>query len=102
MFSTKHCFETKMMGYHSRLGDVMGQPYSIYACTCANHARHSLVHVAFCGSWKHSLLKYTWEKNLAGRKCQAYKTIYKICGKIGPFKATWTSSSRIVVVFSQS
>ena len=47
----------KMIGHHSRLRAVMGQSYPIYACTRANHARYSSVHVAFCGSSKHSLLK---------------------------------------------
>ena len=65
----------------------MGQSYSIYACTSANHACYSLVHITFCGSWKHSLFKQYLEKNLTGRKCRAYGTlIYKICGKIAPFK----------------
>ena len=37
----------KMIGHHSRLRDVMGQSYPIYACTRANHARYSSVHVLF-------------------------------------------------------
>ena len=40
-----------------RLRDGMGQSYSIYACTRANHARYLSVHMTFCGSWMHSLLK---------------------------------------------
>ena len=47
----------KMIGHHSRLRDVMGQSYPIYACTRANHARYSSVQVTFCGSSEHSLLK---------------------------------------------
>ena len=45
----------KMIGHHSRLRDMMGQSYLICACTRANHARYSSVHVTFCGSSKHSL-----------------------------------------------
>ena len=37
----------KMKGHHSRLRDVMGQSYLICACTHANHARYSWVHVTF-------------------------------------------------------
>ena len=40
----------KMIGHHSRLRDVTGQSYPIYACARANHARYSSVHVTFCGS----------------------------------------------------
>jgi len=47
----------KMIGHHPRLRDMMGQSYPIHACTCANHAHYSSVHVAFCGSSKHALLK---------------------------------------------
>ena len=64
MFSTKHCFEKKkqkktikMIGHHSHLRDMMGQSYPIYACTRANHAHYSSVHVKFCGCSKHTLLK---------------------------------------------
>ena len=46
-----------MIGHYSRLRDVMGRSYPIYACTRANHARFSSVLVTFCGSWKHSLLE---------------------------------------------
>ena len=46
-----------MIGHHSRLGDMMGQPEPIYAYTRANYSRYSSVHVRFCGSSKHSLLK---------------------------------------------
>ena len=41
MFSTKHCFEKKtikLIDHHSRLRDVLGQSYPIYACTRANQA----------------------------------------------------------------
>jgi len=41
-----------MIGHHSCLRDMMGQSYPIYACTRANHARYSSVHVTFCGSSK--------------------------------------------------
>ena len=37
-----------MIGHHSRLRDVMGQSYPIYACARANHVRYSSV---FCGGW---------------------------------------------------
>ena len=43
--------------YHSRLRDVMGQSYPIYACTRVIRARYSSVHVTFCRSLKHSLFK---------------------------------------------
>ena len=46
-----------MIGHRARLRNVMGQSYSIYACTRANHARCSSLQVTFCGSSKHSLLK---------------------------------------------
>ena len=46
-----------LIGHHSHFRDVMDQSYPIYACTRANHARYSLVHVTFCGSWMYSLLK---------------------------------------------
>ena len=29
------------------------------------------------------------EKNFETRKCQEYRTIYKMCGKIAPFNMTW-------------
>ena len=45
----------KMIGHHSRLRDVMGQSYPIYACTRANHIRYLSVHVTFCDGLKHSL-----------------------------------------------
>ena len=45
----------KMVGHHSRLRDVMGQSYPIYARTRANYARYSSVNVTFYGSSKHSL-----------------------------------------------
>jgi len=40
----------KMIGHHSRLRDMMGQSYAIYACTTAYHAHYLSVHVTFCGS----------------------------------------------------
>jgi len=40
------------------LRDMMGQSYPIYACTSAYHAHYLSGHVAFCGSSKHTLLKY--------------------------------------------
>ena len=40
----------------------MGQSYPIYACTCANLAHYSSVHVKFCSSSKHTLLKQHLEK----------------------------------------
>ena len=46
----------KMIGHHSRLRDMMGQSYPIYACPRANHGHYSSVHVKFCGSSKHILL----------------------------------------------
>ena len=47
-----------MIGHHARVRDMMmGQSNPIYACTRANHAYYSSVHVIFCGSSKHSLLK---------------------------------------------
>ena len=52
----------KMIGHHSRLRDVMDQSYLICACTRANHARYSSVHVTFCGSSKHSLKSNTRKK----------------------------------------
>ena len=57
MFSTKHCFEKikKTIGHHSRLRDVMGQSYPIYACTNANHARYSSLQITYCDSLKHAL-----------------------------------------------
>ena len=53
----------KIIGHHSRLRDVMGHSYPMYACTPANHARYSSVHVTFCGSSKHEL-----EKQYSGQK----------------------------------
>ena len=47
----------KMIGHHSRLRDMMGQSYPIYACTRAISAHYSSVHVKFCSSSKHTLLK---------------------------------------------
>ena len=47
----------KMIGHHSRLRDMMDQSYTIYACSCANHGHYSSVHVKFCSSSKHTLLK---------------------------------------------
>ena len=47
----------KMIGHHSRSRDMMGQSYPIYACTSAYHAHYLSVHVTFCGSSNHTLLK---------------------------------------------
>jgi len=47
----------KMIRHHSRLRDMMGQSCPIYACTGACHAHYLSVHVTFCGSLKHTLLK---------------------------------------------
>ena len=47
----------KMIGHHSRLRDMMGQSYPIYACSRANQAHYSSVHVKFCSTSKHTLLK---------------------------------------------
>ena len=47
----------KMIGHHSRLRDMMGQSYPIYACSRANHGHYSSVHVKFCSTSKHTLLK---------------------------------------------
>ena len=44
----------KIIGHHSRLRDMMGQSYPIYACTRPNHAYYLSVHVTFCGSSKHT------------------------------------------------
>ena len=43
----------KMIGHHSRLRDMMGQSYTIYACTSAYHAHYLSVHVTFCESVEH-------------------------------------------------
>ena len=61
-FSTKHCFEKKKntiktIGHHSCLRDMMGQSYPICACISAYYGYYSSVHVTFCGSLKHTLLK---------------------------------------------
>ena len=37
----------KMIGHHSRLRDMTGQSYPIYACTSAYHAHYLSVHVTF-------------------------------------------------------
>ena len=81
----------KMIGHRARLRDVMAKSYPIHACTPANHARYSSVHVTFCGSWIYSLLNLYLGKNLRGRKRRAYGIIsHKICRRITPFKTTWT------------
>ena len=50
------------------------------ACTRANHAHYSSVHVNIFSSLKHTLLKQHLGKNLTGRKCGAYRTIsYSFC-----------------------
>ena len=62
MFSPKHCFQKNN------------------ACTRANHAHYSSVHVKIFSSSKHTLLKQHLGKNLTGRKCGAYRTIsYSFC-----------------------
>ena len=73
-----------MIGHRARLliREVMGQSYSINACTRANDALYSSVHVTFFGSWMQSLLKGKGKGNLIGTKCRAHGTIsYKIFGK---------------------
>ena len=65
----------KMIGHRSRLRDVTGKSYPIYACTRANHARYSSVQVTFCVAQNKVYKSNTWEKNLADRKCRAFKTI---------------------------
>ena len=40
----------------------MGQSYPIYACSRANHAHYSSVHVKFCSTSKHTLSKQHWGK----------------------------------------
>ena len=80
-----------MIGHPTRLRDMIGQSYPIYACTRANHVHYSSVDVKFCSSSKHTLLKEHLGKNLTGRKCRAYRTIsYKMWGQIAQFKTTWT------------
>ena len=44
----------KMTGHHSRLRDMIGQSYPIYACASAYHAHYLSVHVTFCGRSKHT------------------------------------------------
>jgi len=52
----------KMIGHHSRLRDIMGESYPIYACTRAIHAHYLSVHVTFCGSSKKHFIKVTLGK----------------------------------------
>jgi len=47
----------KRIGHHSRLRDMMGQSYPIYASTSAHHAHYLSVHLTFCGRPKHTLFK---------------------------------------------
>ena len=47
----------KMIGHRSRLRDMMGQSYPIYACSRCNHGHYSSVHVKFCSNSKHTSLK---------------------------------------------
>ena len=55
----------KLIGHRVRFRDVMGQSYPIYAaCTCANQAHYSSAHVAFCGSWMHSVGKKKLPRDL--------------------------------------
>ena len=81
-----------MIGHYSRLRDVTGQSHPIYPCTRANHARvinRSTLHFAVARNIVYN--SNTWEKNLTGRKCQAYRTIsYKIRGKIALIETAWT------------
>jgi len=56
-FPESSLLSTVSNGHHFRLRDMMGQSYPIYACTSAYHARYLSVHVTFCGSSKHTLLK---------------------------------------------
>ena len=51
-----------LLPHHSRLRDMMGQSYPIYACTSAYHAHYLSVHVTFCSSSKHTYLSNNWEK----------------------------------------
>jgi len=51
-----------MIGHHSRLRDMMGQSYPIYACTRANLAHYSSIY----SSSKHTLLKHYLGRNLTG------------------------------------
>ena len=79
IFSTKHCFEKNDKNDRSPFSFsfslVLGQSYTFYACTRANHARYSSAHVTFCGNSKHSLFKVILrKKNLTGRKCREYRT----------------------------
>ena len=53
----RELFRKKRLKMIGRLRDGMGQSYPIYASTRANHARYLSVHVTFCDSWMHSLLK---------------------------------------------
>ena len=48
-----------MIGHHSRVRDMMSQSYPVYACTHANHAHYSSVHVKFCCSSKQNTLEKT-------------------------------------------
>ena len=57
LLSTVSIKTITMIGHHSRLRDMMGQSYPIYACTSAYHAHYLSVHVTFCGSSKHTLFK---------------------------------------------
>jgi len=47
----------KMIGHHSRLRDMMGQSYPIFACTSAYHPHYLSVRVTFSDSSKHTLLE---------------------------------------------
>ena len=103
MFSTEHCFEKYNTNDRSPFSFKRcdGPILPLYACTRANHARYSSVHVTICGSSKHSFKKKYSGKNLTGRKCRAYRTIsYKICGNITLFKTTWTESVGRLVIFA--
>jgi len=63
LLSTVSKNKIKMIGHYSRLRDMMGHSYPIYACAGANRAHYSSVHVTFCGSSKRTLLKKHLGKN---------------------------------------
>ena len=53
----------KMIGHHSRLRDMMGQSYPIYACTSAYHACTSAYHVHFAVA--RNILNLRWLKTVS-------------------------------------
>jgi len=54
--------KTKMIGHHSRLRDMMGQSYPIYACTSAYHAIIYRFTLHFAVARNILCLSNTWEK----------------------------------------